>query len=139
MKLNARFSSLVTEPSDSLLGYLLVLIQLDWPKASPLAVQIFNTISTKRTFSFPSFTKYIVLVDFIEEFSYLWSSQGGEINLELTSATKTRNYGTRKADRGVKEDFKQILRDQIARTHDDIDTLIMNFILDEQTTLFELA
>lgn len=135
-KLSARMQNLMAEPSDAVLGYLLILLQLNWPSGMPLAAQIFNLITTKRSFSFLPFSKYIVQTDLIEEFAYLWSQQGGEVNLELTSSTKTRNYGTRRADKGVKDDFKQILRDQIQRSHEDMDRLVILFILQEHSPMF---
>lgn len=135
-KLSARMHNLMAEPSDAVLGYLLVLLQLNWPSGMPLASQVFNLITTKRSFTFLPFSKYIILTDFIEEFSYMWSQQGGEVNLEFTSNPKTRNYGTRRADKGVKDDFKQILRDQIHRSHEDIDLLIILFILQEHSHIF---
>lgn len=135
-KLSARMHNLMAEPSDAVLGYLLVLLQLNWPNGMPLASQVFNLITTKRSFTFLPFSKYIILTDFIEEFSYMWSQQGGEVNLEFTSNTKTRNYGTRRADKGVKDDFKQILREQIHRSHEDIDLLIILFILQEHSHIF---
>lgn len=135
-KLGSRMQNLMTEPSDSVLGYLLVLLQLNFPSGQPLAVQIFNLITTKRSFTFLPFSKYIVQPDFIEEFAFMWSQQGGEVHLELTSSPKARNYGTRRADKGVKDDFKQILREQIQRSHEDIDFLVILFILQEQNQLF---
>lgn len=135
-KLEARLPNLMPGPSNTVLGYLLVLLQLDWPNGMALALLVFKLISAKRSFTFLPFSKYIILTDFIEEFSYMWSPQGGEVTLELASSTKTRNYGTRRADKGVKEDFKQIMREQIVRSYEDMDFLIIKFILQEHKTLF---
>lgn len=135
-KLEARLPNLMPGPSNTVLGYLLVLLQLDWPNGMSLALLVFKLITAKRSFTFLPFSKYIILTDFIEEFSYMWSPQGGEVTLELASSTKTRNYGTRRADKGVKEDFKQIMREQIVRSYDDMDFLIIMFILQEHKSLF---
>lgn len=138
-KLHARMQNLMTEPSDAALGYLLVLLQLNWPNPSGMTVaaHIFNLITTKRAFTFLPFSKYIILTDFIEEFAYLWSQQGGEVNLELTGNAKARHsFGTRRADKGVKDDFKQVLRDQIQRSNEDVDFLIIMFILQEHSQVF---
>lgn len=137
-KLSARMHNLMAESSDLALGYLLVLCQLNWPNTDQYLVgQIFNMISTKRSFTFLSFSKYIVVTEFIEEFAYLWSQQ--KVSLELTANSKTRhNFGTRRADKGVKDDFKQILRDQIQRSHEDMDFLIILFILQEHNLFSEI-
>lgn len=124
------------EHSDSVLGYLLVLCQLNWPCNQHWASQIFNLIVEKRSFSFLPFSKYIILTDFIEEFAYIWSKEGGEVNLELTNKSR-HSFGTRRADKVVKADFKQILRDQIQRSHEDVDLLIIHFILQEHRKLFD--
>lgn len=132
-KLSARLTNLMTEPSDAVLGYLLVLLQLNWPSGMPMAVQIFKIISAKRAFSFMHFNKFIV-AEILEEFSYMRSQHGGEVNLEVTNA-KTRNYGTRRN----KDDFKQVLREQMQRAgNEDVDFLIILFILQEQQIFNEI-
>lgn len=135
-KLTARMQNLMTEPSDAVMGYLLVLLQLNWPSGTPLATQIFNVITTKRAFTFLPFHKYIVQTDFVEEFAYMWAQ--AKVNLELRSnvAKTQQHYGTRRADKGVKDDFKQVMREQIVRSNEDIDQLVIMFILNEHQMIF---
>lgn len=138
-KLNLKLNNPASEVSDTIIGYLLILLQLDWPNEMGLAQQIFNIITSRRSMLFLDFSKYVILVDFIEEFSYMWHPQGGEIHLEFTATPINigqRRIGTRRADKGVKDDFKLILRQQIARCNEDMEALIIQFILQEQTHLF---
>ncbi|KAJ6634031.1 Integrator complex subunit 10, partial [Pseudolycoriella hygida] len=104
--------------TDSLLGNLLVLLQLDWPEEQPLAEYIFNIIQTKGHFIYLQFTNYIICVDMIEQFMSMWYSHGGEVHLEFSPAQAnlpSKRIGTRGADKGVKDDFKQIIKQQILK------------------------
>lgn len=128
-----------TECGDLTIGYLLILLQMNWPHETALAQQVFNIISSRSFFSFLLFPKYMILVDFIEEF--MWYSAGGEVQLEFTPPTiqspGQRRIGTRRSDKGVKDDFKQIMRQQISRSNEDMDALIVQFILQERTQLMQ--
>lgn len=70
----------------------------------------------------------------IEEFMSMWYPHGGDVHLEFIQIQQqtlgTRRIGTRGADKGVKEDFKQIIRQQILRSNEDIVELIIQFIID---------
>uniref|UniRef100_A0A1L8DDG4 Integrator complex subunit 10 n=2 Tax=Nyssomyia neivai TaxID=330878 RepID=A0A1L8DDG4_9DIPT len=128
------------DSSSATLGNLLVLLQLDWPLETQLAETIFDIIHTRRSFSYPLFPTYIINVDMIEEFTYMWNpSQGEDIRLELTvpQAPKPHRIGTRGSDKGVKEDFKHIIRQQIARSGEEIDILVAQFILQERMQLIQ--
>ncbi|XP_055373592.1 integrator complex subunit 10 [Condylostylus longicornis] len=126
---------------DLVLGNLLVLAQLEYPRESNLAEQIFTIIRSKRSFSYLLFPNYIVAVDFIEEFMNIWNSNHGEFILEFTSTqtatSGTRRIGTRGADKGVKEDFKHIIKQQTSRCHEDISVLIAKFIEQEHLSLIQ--
>lgn len=126
--------------SNLLLGNLLVLCQLDWPNEIAVAEMIFDMIRQRRAFSYLLFPNYIINVDMIEEFMHLWYP--GEIKLEFTiPQTSNRRIGTRGSDKGVKEDFMQIIRQQINRSNEDIDDVIVQFLQHEHVilvqTLFE--
>ncbi|KAJ6635420.1 Integrator complex subunit 10 [Pseudolycoriella hygida] len=126
--------------TDSLLGNLLVLLQLDWPEEQPLAEYIFNIIQTKGHFIYLQFTNYIICVDMIEQFMSMWYSHGGEVHLEFSPAQAnlpSKRIGTRGADKGVKDDFKQIIKQQILKCNDDIETLIQHFITQEHMRLVQ--
>lgn len=132
----------MTDPSctDSLLGNLLVLLQLDWPEEQPLAEYIFNIIQTKGHFIYLQFTNYIICVDMIEQFMSMWYSHGGDVHLEFSPSQAnlpSKRIGTRGADKGVKDDFKQIIKQQILKCNDDIESLIQHFITQEHMRLVQ--
>ncbi|XP_058059399.1 integrator complex subunit 10 [Anopheles bellator] len=129
------------ECSHSVLGNLLVLSQLNWPHESTTVEIIFEIIKSRRQFSYFLFTGYIVNAEIIEEFMHLWT-HSPDVKLELAMpqqslATGARRIGTRGADKGVKEDFKQIIRQQIARSNDDVDELIMQFLQQQHMALVQ--
>uniref|UniRef100_A0A336LXP2 Integrator complex subunit 10 n=1 Tax=Culicoides sonorensis TaxID=179676 RepID=A0A336LXP2_CULSO len=126
--------------SNLILGNLLVLCQLDWPNEIAVAELIFEIIKKRRAFSYHLFPKYIINIDLIEEFMHLWYP--GEVKLEFTIAQpSSRRIGTRGSDKGVKEDFMQIIRQQISRANEDIDEIVIQFLQQEHVklvqTLFE--
>lgn len=127
--------------SNTIIGNLLVLIQLDWPNEITTAEAIFEKIRARGSFTYMLFSKYIINIDFIEEFMHLWYPQNGGIQLEFVPpqqpSTTGRRIGTRGADKETKEDFKQIMRQQISRSNDDIDALIMQFIMQERGMLIQ--
>ncbi|GAB0086990.1 Integrator complex subunit 10 [Sergentomyia squamirostris] len=125
--------------NSAMLGNLLVLLQLDWPLEIEFAETIFEIIRSKGNFTYHLFTTYIINVDMIEEFMFMWNPQGEEIRLELTvpQAPKPHRIGTRGSDKGVKEDFKHIIRQQIARSGEDIDQLVAQFIVQERIQLIQ--
>lgn len=126
--------------SNTIIGNMLVLFQLDWPSEVVTAELIFDKIKTRGSFTYMLFSKYMINIDFIEEFMHLWFPQNGGIQLEFVSpqpTVGTRRIGTRGADKGVKDDFKQIMRQQISRSNEDIDNLIIEFITQERGSLIQ--
>lgn len=94
----------------------------------------------KQKFSFPDFTTYIICPDFLEEFMYMYTHES-KIQLELnvpTATTHTRRIGTRGADKGIKDEFKQLIRKQMARSNEDIESLIVDFITQQRDLLMKL-
>jgi integrator complex subunit 10 len=85
-----------------------------------------------------------VNIEIIEEFLHLSS---GDMKLDFGQPSPTtsshigqsRRISTRGADKGVKDDFKQMMRQQIGRSRDDIDQLIINFIQQEHVKLINCA
>lgn len=131
--------SVEQKTSDSILGNLLILLQLDWPSEKILAESIFEQIVNKGRFTFFNFSKYITCTDFIEEFMYIYM-HGNDVQLEFTPpqlTLATRRIGTRGADKEFKDDFKQLLKQQIARSNEYIDGIIVQFITQEHSTLVQ--
>lgn len=123
-----------------MISSILVLIQLNYPIEMKTAELMFDRIQTKQSFSFPDFSTYIICPDFLEEFMYLYTNEN-KIQLELntpTTTTLTRRIGTRGSDRGIKDEFKQLIRKQMARSNEDIESLILQFITQERSSLMQL-
>lgn len=121
---------------DYLLGCLLVLLQLEFYDNIAVVEHIFEIIRAKGL-DFPLFHSYIINIDMIEEFMNLWRAQ--EVILRLSSSASTptsqRRIGTRGADKNVKEDFKQIIKQQVLRSNEDIIALIIQFIDQEHQSI----
>lgn len=125
--------------NDAILGNQLVLLQLNYPAERETAETIFDRIRTKHNFAYFNFSSYIVCPDFLEEFMHLYLHDT-EIRLELaapTTTSTTRRIGTRGADKGVKDDFKQLIRKQFLRSSEDIEALIVEFITQEHMCLVQ--
>lgn len=149
----SRLGRKVYEPNcpDRLLSDLLVLQQLNLLNDVLLTQQIFTLIRQRKSFNLRTLSTYIISIDLIEELAHIWNSQQ-EDNFELTSSptngasgapasisssggAQTRRIGTRGADKGAKDEFKAITRQQIARCNENVITLLANFISQEHIML----
>lgn len=125
--------------SDSILSCLLVLIQLNYPAEMMTAEMIIDSIRSKNSFTFNDFSSYIICPDFLEEFMYIYTYDG-KVHLELSTpvaSSLTRRIGTRGSDRGIKDEFKQLIRKQLARSNDDVDSLIIQYISQARADLMK--
>lgn len=71
---------------------------------------------------------------------YLYTNES-KIQLELSTpsaSSLTRRIGTRGSDRGIKDEFKQLIRKQMARSDEDVESLILHFINQERGSLMQL-
>lgn len=127
-----------TKVDDYQLGCLLVLLQLEFYDNIPLVEHIFEMIRVKGL-DFPLFHSFIINIDMVEEFMNLWRAH--EVILRLSSSasapTSQRRIGTRGADKNVKEDFKQIIKQQVLRSNEDVVGLVIQFIEQEQMNLLQ--
>lgn len=127
--------------TDNFLGNLLVLLQLNWPAEQTLAELVFSLIKRRGHFTYLHFPTFIVCADMIEEFMAMYYPHGGSVNLEFVPPALqnqgTRRIGTRGADRCVKDDFKQIMRQQIMKSHEDLVLLTLQFIAQEHMSLVQ--
>ncbi|KAF2903241.1 hypothetical protein ILUMI_02937 [Ignelater luminosus] len=114
------------------IGNVLVLLQLDWPQEEDILPSIMEQIHQRGSFSYLLFQAYIINVDILEELTYLWTEQGGQITLDILPHLGQRRIGTRGADKGVKEEIRQIIKRQIARNNEPLDQLVMKFITQER-------
>lgn len=123
-----------------MLGNLLVMLQLNWPEGQLLAEQIFTIIRTKGHFIYLQFSAYIICVDMIEEFMSMWYPHGGDVHLEFVAPQPqlgARRIGTRGADKGHKDDIKQVIKQQILRCNDNIETIMHQFLTQEHMRLVQ--
>lgn len=127
-----------SKADDYQLGCLLILLQLEFYENIPMVEHIFEIIRLKGL-DFPLFHSFIINIEMIEEFMNLW--RGHDVILRLSSSASTpqssRRIGTRGADKNVKEDFKQIIKQQVLRSNEDIVSLIVQFIEQEQVNLLQ--
>ncbi|KYN30461.1 Integrator complex subunit 10 [Trachymyrmex septentrionalis] len=124
---------------DLSIGHALVLIQIDWPQEANLLTTITERILNRGSFIYPLFQSYIICIDILEELTYLWSDHGGGVSLDITTGMaiiQNRRVTTRGADKGVREEFKQAMRQQAARDGTVyLDELLEKFIINEQNVI----
>ncbi|RZF44932.1 hypothetical protein LSTR_LSTR013122 [Laodelphax striatellus] len=121
-------------------GHILVLLQLDWPQDELLFKEIVEVIKMNRRFSYNLFMKYVICTTFLEEFMYLSSERGGSVALDILIPTSNqllnqRRMSTRGVDKGAKEDFKMAMRRQTARINENIENLLIQFIVNEKEAI----
>lgn len=68
---------------DMAAGHLVVLLQYEWPNNALLLEEIIDKIRRQGRFAYPLFASYVTHVDFLEEFAYLATDQGGALNLDI--------------------------------------------------------
>ncbi|XP_072397868.1 integrator complex subunit 10 [Diabrotica undecimpunctata] len=119
------------------MGHIFVLTQLDWPQEEDFVPPLLEYIQQRRTFQYHLFQSYIVNVDILEELTYLWTTQGGQIQLDILPHLGQRRIGTRGADKGVKEEIKQAIRRQISRSNEKLDELLISFIMNERKQILQ--
>lgn len=120
-----------------------MLLQLDWPAEHVLAEQVFAVIVARGAFTYLPFSKYVICCDLIEQFMSLCYPHGGDIHLVFASETSPTNsaamrqHGTRGANKGQRDDFKLLMRQQIRRCNDPVDECVERFIVEEQVNLMQ--
>ncbi|XP_047544640.1 integrator complex subunit 10 [Vanessa atalanta] len=123
--------------TDMAYGHILVLMQLGWPQEEAIFIHIMDTIRKKGVFHYHLFPTYIIHIDLLEELSFIWNEQGKNVALDILPNSQQhlgqRRIGTRGADKGVKEDFKQAMKAQVARSNESLLNLIIQFITAERS------
>lgn len=119
------------------MGHALVLLQLDWPLEQTMTEKIFSLIRNRENFTYLVYSKYIINIDIVEEFMSLWYTNCNLTFVPPHSTQPQRRIGTRGADKGVKEDFKQFMKQQVIRSEEDICSLVVHFIAHNLFVLFE--
>lgn len=129
-------ASKLSMDSDTAMGHVIVLLQYIFPEESDLFHLLIHRIRLKDNFSYPSFCNYVIHVDFLEEFSHLVADVKCKLALDITpSVTNQRRMGTRGANRGEKEEIKSALKKQVARSNDNLDDIIIDFLKKYKDTI----
>ena len=117
---------------DLAMGHIITVLQYNWPDQRELLHMLLHRVRKKESFTYPLFSQYVVNIDILEEMMYLSSEAGGGPALELTPgggpAVAGARPGTRGANRGGREDFRQTMRRQAARSQEPIDRIIVDFL-----------
>ncbi|CAG9099274.1 unnamed protein product [Plutella xylostella] len=128
--------------TDLTYGHILVLMQLGWPQEEAIFLQILDSIKKKGVFTYHLFSSYIIHIDILEEFSFMWNEQGNNVALDIIPNSQQhmgqRRIGTRGADKGVKEDFKQAIKAQVSRNNESILNILVQFISAERAYLLQI-
>jgi integrator complex subunit 10 len=123
--------------SELAIGHILTLVQLDWPQEEEFVPPLMDEIQQHGSFNYVLFQNYIINVDILEEITYLWTNQGGRITLDIIPHMGQRRIGTRGADKGAKEEIKQIITRQVARSNENVNELLIRFITHERELIFK--
>jgi len=118
---------------DLAMGHIIIVLQYNWPDQRELFHMMMHRIRKKESFSYPLFSQYVVNIDILEEIMYLSSDQGGGLVLDILpggggGSVAGARPGTRGANRGEKEDFRQTMRRQAGRSLEPVDRLIVDFL-----------
>lgn len=127
--------------SDVTYGHILVLMQLGWPQEESVLIHILDIIRQRGVFHYHLFSTYIIHIDILEELSFMWNEHDNNIVLDILPNAQhlgQRRIGTRGADKGVKEDFKQAMKTQLSRSNDSILNLMIQFITAERSYFLQI-
>ncbi|XP_041989266.1 integrator complex subunit 10 [Aricia agestis] len=127
--------------TDTTIGHVLVLMQLGWPQEESIFLNIMESIKQKGVFHYNLFAAYIIHIDILEELSFIWNEKNVALDILPNSQQHLgqRRIGTRGADKGVKEDFKQAMKAQVARSNESMLNLIIQFITSERTFFLQVV
>lgn len=129
--------------SDLTYGHMLALMQLGWPQEEAIFIHILDIIKQKGVFHYHLFSAYIIHIDILEELSFMWNEQGTNVALDILPNSQQhlgqRRIGTRGADKGFKEDFKQAMKAQVARSNESLLNLMIQFINSERSYLLQIV
>ncbi|XP_065222690.1 integrator complex subunit 10 [Planococcus citri] len=120
--------------ADRIYGYLLILVQVNWPSEKRIALDVLTRIRNQRSFIFPLFFKYVVNVEILEEFTHMYANEHETIKLDLMGPAQTsgqKRISTRGADKEEREDFLQMMKQQVCR-QEPLYTLVISFLLEEE-------
>ncbi|XP_064098835.1 LOW QUALITY PROTEIN: integrator complex subunit 10-like [Macrobrachium nipponense] len=132
----------VDKHSDDLcMGYLITLLQYEWPKYINIFEEILIIIRKLGGFSYPLFYSYVTTPDILEEFMYLAIKDGGSLQLDIIpinhSNKQQRTISTRGVDRDLKHDFKMGMKKLMLRSSESVETNIITFLIREGSLIHQ--
>jgi len=74
---------------DRIYGCLLILCQMSWPSEKGIIVEVLKRIRAQRTFTFSLFFKYVINLELLEEFTYMYGNEQDLVKLDLTGTGHT--------------------------------------------------
>ena len=86
--------------------------------------------------TYPLFCKYVINIEVLQEIMFLAGDQGGNVPMDILPGGGAR-LGTRGANRGEREDFKNAMRRQAARSHEPIEKVIVEFLTSETNLILQ--
>ncbi|XP_065920523.1 integrator complex subunit 10-like [Dysidea avara] len=123
------------DPTDKMLGQLLVLLQYRWPEHEQTFWQVVEVIKQQKVFCYQEFFKYVINIDILEEFMYLANSgifQQLDILPAGTIANTSRSRTvTRSVNKGVKGDLPSAMEKQVTRCDEPVEPLLKLFFKTE--------
>ena len=145
--------------NDMAIGHVIVLLQYCYPEERDLLVLLLHRIRLKETFSYPTFCHYVIHIQFLEEFAQIVNSSAintgaapmgtapgvAGVTLDIcppdmnksTDSTSSRRFGTRGANRGEKVEVRAALKRQVARSYENLDIIIVEFLTKNRDSIFE--
>ena len=128
---------------DLAMGHCITLLQYNWPHTRELFYHLLNRVKGREGLSYPLFCKYVINIEVLEEIMFLAGDQGGAVVMDIlpgdrpyTGAGGAR-VGTRGANRGEREEFRTAMRRQAARSHENIEKIIVEFLTTETSLILE--
>nr|XP_054751976.1 integrator complex subunit 10-like [Lytechinus pictus] len=126
------------DSNDTGLGHLIVLMQYYWPREEPLFNEAIRRIRKQGSFFYHCFLNYVINIDILEEFAHLKTEDGGKVNLDIlpsSSSVQRQRTVTRGITRGGTEDFRAAMERQVMRSNDNIEAVIMKFLMEERDSI----
>ena len=125
-------------------GHCMVLLQYNWADCTDnreLFYHLLNRVRGKEGFTYPLFCKYVINIEMLEEIMFLASEQGGGLVMDILPGSWAGGAGarpgTRGANRGEREEFRSAMRRQAARSHENIEEIIADFLSTEASLILQ--
>lgn len=92
IRLQQQLPNFVGLDLDRIYGCLLILCQMSWPSEKGIIVEVLKRIRAQRKFTFPLFFKYVINLELLEEFTYMYANEQDLVRLDLTGTSHPPRY-----------------------------------------------